>query len=93
MFVSLLSTVNTHYCLMFYLMTTIVSHICLFVWLRQKGKSGPCYSILTLIYSCKFSNSKELGKILEKQNFLKLTQEGVKNLNHPISAKGIEFII
>ena len=34
-----------------------------------------------------------IGKYFEKQNFLRPTQEGVKNMNHPISVKETELII
>ena len=48
---------------------------------------------MTLVYSSKFSDLEEIEKFFEKQNFLRPTREGVKNMNHPISVKEIELII
>ena len=38
-------------------------------------------------------NLEEMDKFLEKYNFLKLNQEGIENLNRPITSKKIKTVI
>ena len=38
-------------------------------------------------------NMEEMDKFLEKYNFPKLNQEGIENLNRPITSKEIETVI
>ena len=41
----------------------------------------------------KMDNMEEMDKFLEKYNFPKLNQEGIENLNRPITSKEIETVI
>ena len=41
----------------------------------------------------KMDNLEEMGKLLEKYNFPKLNQEGIENLNRPITSMEIETVI
>ena len=45
------------------------------------------------LYANKVDNLEEMDKFLEKYNFSKLKQEGVENLNRPITSMEIETVI
>ena len=45
------------------------------------------------LYANKMDNLEEMDKFLEKYNFLKLNQEGIENLNRPITSKKIKTVI
>ena len=44
-------------------------------------------------YANKMDNLKGLDKFLEKYNLPKLNQEGIENLNRPITSTEIEVVI
>ena len=45
------------------------------------------------LYANKMDNLEEMDKCLEKYNFPKLNQEGIEDLNNPITSKEIETVI
>ena len=45
------------------------------------------------LYANKMDNLEEMDKFLEKNNFPKLEQEEIENLNRPITSKEIETVI
>ena len=45
---------------------------------------------ISVLYANKRDNMEEMDKFLEKYNFPKLNQEGIENLNRPITSKEIE---
>ena len=45
------------------------------------------------LYANKMNNLEEMGKFLEKYNFLKLNQEEIENLNRPITSTEIKTVI
>ena len=45
------------------------------------------------LYANKMDNVEEMDKFLEKYNFPKLNQEGIENLNRPITNTEIETVI
>ena len=45
------------------------------------------------LYANKIHNLKEMGKFLEKHNFLRLKQEEIDNINRPITSTEIETVI
>ena len=45
------------------------------------------------LYASKMDNLEEMGKFLQKYNFLKLNQEEIKNLNRPITSMEIKTVV
>ena len=45
------------------------------------------------LYASKLDNLEEMGKFLEKHNFLRLNQEEIENMNRRITSTGIETVI
>ena len=44
------------------------------------------------LYASKLDNLEEMGKFLEKHNFLRLNQEEIENMNRPITSTEIETV-
>ena len=45
------------------------------------------------LYANKIDNLEEMDTFLEKHNLLKLNQEGIENINRPITSTEIETVI
>ena len=45
------------------------------------------------LYANKMDNLEEMDKLLEKHNFPRLNQEGIENINRPITSTEIETVI